>query len=32
MVQEFLKSPHFGERASKHMTRQEAYKLGKFES
>lgn len=31
-IQEFLKSPHFGERASKHMTRQEAYKLGKFES
>lgn len=31
-LKEYLKSPKWGERASKHMSRQEAYDLGKFES
>ena len=31
-LREYLKSPKWGERASKHMSRQEAFKLGHFES
>ena len=31
-LREYLKSPKWGERASKHMSRQEAYNLGNFES
>lgn len=31
-LREYLKSPKWGERASKHMSRQEAFKLGYFES
>ena len=31
-LREYLKSPKWGEKASKHMSRQEAYNLGNFES
>ena len=31
-LREYLKSPKWGERASKHMSRQEAFNLGHFES
>lgn len=31
-LREYLKSPKWGERASKHMSKQEAFKLGHFES
>ena len=31
-LREYLKSPKWGERASKHMSKQEVQKLGKFES
>ena len=31
-LKDYLRSPHWGERASRHMSRQEAYNLGKFES